>query len=227
MRESVPVPAAAPAAATTPAAQTPEASKPKAAATAAAVAAQPPAAAHQCSLCGLLRGTRLCGGSATMVAPLCRVVGLMPPWWVPTAVWAPRWRPPMPPMLPPPSPCLPCVPQSWRDPWAGTAAASRLAQLPSYANILCLSFMLPDATYQGGVTFEGTGLSFRCALGHSTMHGHAGAAAAAAAQPCVPSCLPCRSSDAAVVKGAIALLKQRHPATKVLISVGGEAWSLA
>lgn len=31
------------------------------------------------------------------------------------------------------------------------------------------------------------------------------------------------SSDAAVVKGAIALLKQRNPATKVLVAVGGEA----
>ena len=30
------------------------------------------------------------------------------------------------------------------------------------------------------------------------------------------------SSDAAVVKGAIALLKQRNPRAKVLVAVGGE-----
>lgn len=53
-----------------------------------------------------------------------------------------------------------------------------------------LSFMAPDATFPGGVTWAGTGIQF--------------------------------SSDPAVVKGAIALLKQRNPATKVLVAVGGE-----
>jgi chitinase len=33
------------------------------------------------------------------------------------------------------------------------------------------------------------------------------------------------SSDPSVVKGAIALLKQRNPATKVLIAVGGATYS--
>ena len=41
--------------------------------------------------------------------------------------------------------------------------------------------------------------------------------------PLCSACLP-RSSDASVVKGAIALLKQRRPQTKVLISVGGATY---
>lgn len=53
--------------------------------------------------------------------------------------------------------------QSWRDPRVSTAAASQLASLPSHVNIVCVAFMLPDATYRGGLTFAGTGLSFRCA----------------------------------------------------------------
>lgn len=108
-----------------------------------------------------------------------------------------------PPPSPPPSPPLPPSPpgpawqygayyESWTDPWKGTAATHRLATLPSYVNIVYLSFMLPDATYSGGVTWSGTGLQF--------------------------------SSDAAVVKGAIALLKQRNPGTKVLIAVGGASY---
>jgi chitinase len=52
--------------------------------------------------------------------------------------------------------------------------------------------MLPDTTYPGGLTWEGTGLSF--------------------------------SADPGVIKGAIALLKQRNPATKVLIAVGGATY---
>ncbi|KAI3429384.1 hypothetical protein D9Q98_005479 [Chlorella vulgaris] len=82
--------------------------------------------------------------------------------------------------------------ESWADPWAGDAASSAIASLPSYANIICLSFMLPDSTYHGGITFAGTGLSF--------------------------------SSEPAVIRAAIALLKQRRPNTKVLISVGGATY---
>ncbi len=53
--------------------------------------------------------------------------------------------------------------QSWTDPWVSSATSSQLASLPSYVNIVCVAFMLPDASYSGGVTFEGTGLSFRWA----------------------------------------------------------------
>jgi hypothetical protein len=86
----------------------------------------------------------------------------------------PRPRPPSPKPRPPPLPPLPPSPpgprfrftgyyESWVDPWVGNAADSQLASLASYVNIVCLAFMLPDSTYTGGVTFQGTGLSFRCA----------------------------------------------------------------
>ncbi|PSC68420.1 chitinase, partial [Micractinium conductrix] len=73
---------------------------------------------------------------------------------------------------------------SWSDPWKGSAATHRLATLPAYVDLVYLSFMYPDATYTGGVTWAGTGIQF--------------------------------SSDPAVVKGAVALLKQRNPRTKPL-----------
>jgi chitinase len=50
--------------------------------------------------------------------------------------------------------------ESWSDSWAGSAATSKLANLPSYVNMVLLSFMQPDATYSGGVTWAGTGIQF-------------------------------------------------------------------
>ncbi|KAL4419617.1 hypothetical protein ABPG77_001671 [Micractinium sp. CCAP 211/92] len=61
------------------------------------------------------------------------------------------------------------------------------------SSIMGLAFMWPEATYSGGMTFEGTGLSF--------------------------------SSEPAVVKGAIALLKRHNPRTRVLVSVGGATYT--
>ncbi|PSC67018.1 chitinase [Micractinium conductrix] len=84
-------------------------------------------------------------------------------------------------------------PESWSDPWKGSAATHRLATLPAYVDLVYLSFMYPDATYTGGVTWAGTGIQF--------------------------------SSDPAVVKGAVALLKQRNPRTKVLVAVGGATYT--
>jgi chitinase len=83
--------------------------------------------------------------------------------------------------------------QSWSDPWSATPAVNNLANIPSYVNYVILSFMRPDSTYTGGVTFAGTGLDF--------------------------------SSDAAVIKAAIALLKSRNPNTKVLVAVGGATYT--
>ena len=50
--------------------------------------------------------------------------------------------------------------QSWSDPWTGTASSSALANLPPYFTHVILSFMSPDATYAGGLTWAGTGLQF-------------------------------------------------------------------
>ena len=51
--------------------------------------------------------------------------------------------------------------QSWSDPWVGTASDSRIANLPSYVNIVVLSFMKPDSTYSlVDMTFTGTGIEF-------------------------------------------------------------------
>lgn len=50
--------------------------------------------------------------------------------------------------------------QSWSDPWKGKAADSALANLPPYFTHVILSFMSPDATYSGGLTWAGTGLQF-------------------------------------------------------------------
>ncbi|KAL4447576.1 hypothetical protein ABPG75_004795 [Micractinium tetrahymenae] len=74
------------------------------------------------------------------------------------------YRPPPPPPRPPAPPGsrfhFAGYWESWAEPWAASPAASRLAQLPSYVDIVCLAFMWPEAPYRGGLTFEGTGLSF-------------------------------------------------------------------
>lgn len=79
--------------------------------------------------------------------------------------------------------------------WASSAATSSLAKLPSYANVVILSFMMPDTTYtaSNGISFQGTGLQF--------------------------------SSNADVVKDSIAALKKQNPNTKVLIAVGGATYT--
>ncbi|KDD74727.1 hypothetical protein H632_c1110p2, partial [Helicosporidium sp. ATCC 50920] len=50
--------------------------------------------------------------------------------------------------------------ESWADPWAGSGSTSKISQIPTYANYVILSFMKPDSSYNGGVTFDGTGLQF-------------------------------------------------------------------
>jgi hypothetical protein len=50
-------------------------------------------------------------------------------------------------------------PFSWSMPWVGDGNESELANLNGYNTVL-LSFIQPDTTYAGGLTFEGTGLQF-------------------------------------------------------------------
>ncbi|MBW4670302.1 MAG: hypothetical protein KME60_23530 [Cyanomargarita calcarea GSE-NOS-MK-12-04C] len=82
--------------------------------------------------------------------------------------------------------------QSWSEKWGSEPNQLQLANLPSYVNMVIVSFMKPDATYGGNLSLAGTGLDF--------------------------------SADGSVVKGAIALLKQRNPNTKVLVAVGGATY---
>lgn len=71
-------------------------------------------------------------------------------------------------------------------------AATRLAAIPGYVNIVALSFARPDMTYDGGLELAGTGLQY--------------------------------PYDGRVLKGAVALLRQRQPGTRVILSVGGSAY---
>lgn len=48
---------------------------------------------------------------------------------------------------------------SWSMPWIGNGNESELANVNGYNTVL-LSFIQPDTTYTGGLTFEGTGLQF-------------------------------------------------------------------
>ncbi len=82
--------------------------------------------------------------------------------------------------------------QSWSEKWGSEPNQLQLANLPSYVNMVIVSFIKPDATYSGNLNLANTGLQF--------------------------------SADGSVVKGAIALLKQRNPNTKVLVAVGGASY---
>jgi chitinase len=84
--------------------------------------------------------------------------------------------------------------QSWSSQWVSDGSKSDLANLPSYANVVILSFMRPDATYaKGSFNTTTTGLEF--------------------------------SYDGTVLKQAINTLHQKHPNTKILVAVGGSAYT--
>jgi chitinase len=81
--------------------------------------------------------------------------------------------------------------QSWSDSWKATGAETVLANLPSYMNVVNLSFVMPDTTYvAGSLNLRGTTFLD------------------------VPY-------DGPTLKDAIASLHQRQPNTKVMVSVGG------
>lgn len=82
--------------------------------------------------------------------------------------------------------------QSWSDPYTEIPQSSQIANLPPYVTQVAIAFFKPDATYSGGMTWEGTGLLF--------------------------------SSPAAVIRDAIALLKEKNAGTKVLLSIGGATY---
>ena len=50
--------------------------------------------------------------------------------------------------------------QSWSDPWKSDPADSALANLPPYVTHVIVSFLRPETSYDGGLTFQGTGLDF-------------------------------------------------------------------
>lgn len=50
--------------------------------------------------------------------------------------------------------------ESWRDPRTSSAAMSQIANLPPYVTQVLLSFFDPAGSYDGGVSFAGTGLDF-------------------------------------------------------------------
>jgi chitinase len=50
--------------------------------------------------------------------------------------------------------------QTWSEGWAADGASTKLAKLPSYVNVVNLSFMQPDTTYVSGSTsLTGTGVT--------------------------------------------------------------------
>lgn len=50
--------------------------------------------------------------------------------------------------------------QTWSDRWAATGSGTTLAKLPSYINVVILSFMQPGASYKAGsMSLSGTGIS--------------------------------------------------------------------
>lgn len=89
--------------------------------------------------------------------------------------------------------------ESWSDWRIEKGVQLKLSNLAPYVNMVIVSFMMPNATYEKGSYKLGkevgkdTGLTF--------------------------------SIDGRAVKEEIALLKRKNPGTKVLISVGGDSYS--
>lgn len=91
--------------------------------------------------------------------------------------------------------------QSWSEKWTANPSQLQLSNVAPYVNRVIASFMMPNAvyikgSYSLGMNDKGTGLEFP-EINGSHIH----------------------------IKEAIALLKQKNPGTKVLISVGGDSYS--
>ncbi|BAY29084.1 glycoside hydrolase family protein [Nostoc carneum NIES-2107] len=84
--------------------------------------------------------------------------------------------------------------ESWSEKWSREPEKLSLANIASYLNTVIVAFIKPDCTYSGNCNFEGTGLGFWANN---------------------------QDNDGTVLRDAIALLKERNPSTKVLVSVGG------
>lgn len=50
--------------------------------------------------------------------------------------------------------------QSWSEKWSDEPKKLQLANIASYVNMVIVSFLKPDATYEGGNKLSGTGLDF-------------------------------------------------------------------
>ena len=87
---------------------------------------------------------------------------------------------------------------SWAQPWAARPEELQLANIAAYVNRVLVSFMRPNATYTKG-SYELGGRDELTGLEFSV--------------------------EGKFIKEAIAILKQKNPDTKVLLSVGGDAYS--
>ena len=81
---------------------------------------------------------------------------------------------------------------SWSEPPATSPAATTIARLPPYIDVVMLAFAKPDLVYRNDLDLTGTGLEYRI--------------------------------DGAMLRDAIALLRHRNPATRVILSVGGATY---
>lgn len=82
---------------------------------------------------------------------------------------------------------------SWYELPATGPSATALSRLPSYANIVVLSFARPDAIYSGGLNLSLTGLQY--------------------------------PFSGQILRDSIVQLKNRQPQTRVLLAVGGSAYT--
>ncbi|MEG3836644.1 MULTISPECIES: glycosyl hydrolase family 18 protein [unclassified Microcoleus] len=88
--------------------------------------------------------------------------------------------------------------ESWSEMYASNPGQLSLANLAPYVNTVIVSFIKPDCNYRGNCNIDGTGLEFWANNNEK--------------------------KDGTIFKDAIALLKQRNPNTKVLVSVGGASY---
>ena len=85
--------------------------------------------------------------------------------------------------------------QSWSSTWATDGEKTELANLPAYVNIIPLAFMRPDAEY------------VKSSLDYTATG------------------LQFNYANGTVLKQAIAALHKKHPNTKILVAVGGAAYT--
>ncbi|TAK72884.1 MAG: hypothetical protein EPO11_09480 [Gammaproteobacteria bacterium] len=85
--------------------------------------------------------------------------------------------------------------ESWSSDWQTDGSKTKLANLPGYINVVNLAFMRPDAVYHKG------------------------------SMNYVGTGLEFNYENGTVLKQAIATLHQKHPETKVIVSVGGASFT--
>ena len=122
--------------------------------------------------------------------------------------------------------------ESWSDSWSGSGANSALAKLPSYVSHVYISFMKPGMEAQGAA-FNSNVCSLRphdvCTM-HTHNYWHPSALCADTTYSSGAGVTWAGtgiqfSSEASVIKDAIALLKKANPGTMVLVAVGGATYT--